>query len=320
MVREDPKSLMRELKKAKAKAIKVTGASGTTFLMSPQRKYYIDVKLAHMRQNDDFLQVKVGEERSGKSVLGDQDGDYIASQTKTPFNINNIHFNYRHYMKASQNSRKLTYHRHDEARHDMNKFRRLSTSNVIFNNYLSECGEDNIAHDIILPRYSDLDPGVGIDRNKMITKVYKFPDPSNPLKLVRGLYSIWSTKDKDLLAEASKSNSNKFNGKMFMCFGYFDDTEIIPKEDYDKKKKENRKKKYEQIEAGGNVHMHQRNILLYILNKDVDLIDMISNKVKKNNKVKNLSTREISTMLKKYEVDLKHVAIGQAIRSTTSDK
>ncbi len=222
-------------------------------------------------------------------------------------------------MKFSSNCPKYTYNRHDEARHNLNKFRRLSTSNVIFNNYLSECGEDNIAHDILLPRFADLDPSVSVDRVKLITKVYKFPDPDNPKKLIRGLYSIWGTKDKELLSEASKSMSNKFPPKMFVCFGYFEDIEIIPIDDYKKKKRDNRKKRYEEIEAGGNIAMYQRDVLFNILNQDPELPAMIGKKIEKKNKLLNLSTREISTILKKYEIEITQVGIAKAIRNLKTE-
>jgi len=317
-IREDPKSLLKALEKAKREAIKVTGSSGKEFYMSPMLKRNLDVKQAHIKQNDDCLTVGVGKERAGKSVLFDQKADYLAMINKTSFTIDNIHFNYKDYMKFAQNTKKLTSTRHDEARHDINKFRRLSTSNVIFNNYLSECGEDNLNHDVILPRFSDLDKGVSIDRVQIIIKVYKFVHPDNPEKIVRGLYSMWSTKNPDLLLEATQNNSNVFPNAMFVGFGYFDDTQIIPEREYLKKKRENRKKKYEDIEAGGNVPMLQRDILFTILNKDDALTEIIGRKIERKNKNKLLSTREISELLKKYGQDFSHVAVGNAIRTLES--
>jgi len=319
-IREDPKSLLKALERAKREAIEVEGASGKKFFMSPILKRNIDIKQAHMKQNDDCLTVGVGKERSGKSVLFDQKADYLAKKNNTSFTIDNIHFNYKEYMKFAQNIKKLTSTRHDEARHDINKFRRLSTSNVIFNNYLSECGEDNLNHDIILPRFSDLDPGVSIDRVQIIIKVYKFVHPEDPEKIVRGLYSMWSTKNPDLLLEATKNNSNVFPNAMFIGFGYFGKTQIIPEKDYLNKKKKNRKKKYEEIEAGGNLTMLQRDILFTILNKDEALTEIIGRKIENKNKNKLLSTREISKLMKKYGQDFSHVAIGNAINSLTREK
>lgn len=319
-IREDPKSLMKELIKAKKEAIEVDGASGHKFPMSPLLKRNIDIKQYHMKQNDDCLTVYVGKERAGKSKLCDQIGDYKAKINKTTFTIDNIHFNYKSYMKFAQNTKKLATVRHDEARHDMNKFRRLSTSNVIFNNYLSECGEDNINHDIVLPRYSDLDPSVSIDRVQMIIKVYKFVHPEDNRKIVRGLYSIWHTKNPDLLLEASKNNNNVFPNAMFLGFGYFEDVDVIPEKDYSKKKKDNRKKKYEELEAGGNVAQYHRNVLFHILNKDEELVEMIGKKIKKNNKNKNLSLREIEAFLKKYGIDFTNQAIGSAIKELQKAK
>lgn len=319
-IREDPKSLLRALEKAKREVIIVEGSSGKKFPMSPMLKFNLDTKQAHIKQNDDCLSVGVGKERAGKSVLFDQKADYLALKNNTTFNIDNIHFSYKPYMKFAQNTKKLTSVRHDEARHDINKFRRLSTSNVIFNNYLSECGEDNLNHDIILPRFSDLDKGVSIDRVQIIIKVYKFVHPDNPEKIVRGLYSMWSTKNPDLLLEATQNNSNIFPNAMFVGFGYFDDTQIIPEREYLKKKKENRKKKYEDIEAGGNVPMLQRDILFTILNKDDALTEIIGRKIEKKNKNKLLSTREISELLKKYGQDFSHAAIGHAIRNLENGK
>ena len=319
-IREDPKSLLRELEKAKREAIKVKGSSGKTFHMSPMLKRNLDIKQAHIKQNDDCLSVGVGKERAGKSVLFDQKADYLAKINNTSFTIDNIHFSYKPYMKFAQNTKKLTSTRHDEARHDINKFRRLSTSNVIFNNYLSECGEDNLNHDVILPRFSDLDKGVSIDRVQIIIKVYKFVHPDNPEKIVRGLYSMWSTKNPDLLLEATQNNSNVFPNDMFVGFGYFDNTQIIPEREYLQKKRKNRKKKYEELEAGGNVPMLQRDILFTILNKDTTLTEIIGRKIERKNKNKLLSTREISELLKKYGQDLSHVAVGNAIRTLESGK
>jgi hypothetical protein len=319
-IREDPKSLLRYLERAKKEAIEVEGASGTKYLMSPLLIKNIYYKQQHMKQNDDSLTTWVGMERAGKSVLCDQVGDFRAKLNNTNFTIDNIHFTYKSYMKFAQNTRKLTTVRHDEARHDINKFRRLSTSNVIFNNYLSECGEDNINHDVVLPRFSDLDPGVSIDRCSMIVKVYKFVHPEDPKKIVRGLYSIWSTKNKDLLLDATKNNSNLFPSAMFVGFGYFEGKTCIPEKDYTKKKKENRKKKYEEIEAGGNVPMLQRDILFTILNKDEALTEIIGRKIEKKNKNKLLSTREISELLKKYGQDIAHNTISIAINNLTREK
>ena len=313
--------------------VEVSGASGKTYFMDKYLKAQLDKKAAHMKQNDDLLVIIVGDEGAGKSEFRDQIGDYLAWKFKTDFTVeSNIHFRYKEYMKEALNAAKFTVHSHDEARRDLNKLRMMSHSNVTFNNYLSECRDNNQVHIILLPSFADLDPYVATHRATFVLKVYKVEDPDEPEKLIRGVFSAWSCKrDKEKTKEANKSTSNKFPPEMFAFFGAFPNQRIFSEVEYSKKKDQFKKKKYEESEQGVEQNEFFRNVCLSLLNgRDPEYNKLLDKKyATKINKEGNIeytvknkfaSTRELSKILERYDLKITQSGISYAIRNLKSEE
>jgi len=222
----------------------IVEANGKRYYMEARLKYNLDKGVAHMKQNDDFPILIAGVERAGKSELRDQIAAYLGTQLKTKFGIDNIHFVYTDYMKESLNTPKYSIHSHDEARRDLNKLRQMSKSNVEYNNFLSEVGDKNQVHIIILPSANDIDPYVGLHRAKLIIVVHKYDDPKDRFKVVRGIYTVFNMKRRKELKEYMYSKYDKYPKSLIHFRGKFGKVGIIPEKDYLDKKAKYRDEKY----------------------------------------------------------------------------
>jgi len=215
-----------------------------TFNMDWKLKADLDILCSDLKQNDDGLIIIVAPEGSGKTVLETQIGYYISQKMKTSWNCDNVHFEGQSYIDSSLNSPQYIVNALDESRRALNKMRGMTGNNVDFNNFLSECRDQNQIHIIVLPAYSDLEQYVAIHRVKYIIQVIKNRDKKSK-KLLRGTYRIIDAKSKYKLKEAWKNGYKDFPKSMIIkdkC--KFENVLCLNEKDYKKKKTEAKKERY----------------------------------------------------------------------------
>ncbi len=242
-------------------------------------------------KDDDFVVLIVGAERLGKSMLRNLIGGYWSYLAKTPFTVDNIHFNINDYMKKALKDKQYVFHSHDEARRDLNAKRGMSKPAVTFTNYFSECGDNNQAHCIILPAYCDIDKYIALWRAKLIIEVGKYRDRKTG-KTHKGMFRIIKTTNRGQLAEVHKKKYSKFPKRLIIGRGRFDINEIIPQEEYKAKKQRNKEAKYIEDEKKNNeISLTPRQIeVLSIIkpsnnfkkgHKDYEVLQKLSNSLRK---------------------------------------
>jgi len=202
----------------------------------------IDKAYNDMKKDDDCVVLIVGPERFGKSKLRDLIGGYWQHISKVKFTIDNIHFSSAEYMKFALKQKPFTFVSHDETRRDLNTMRSMGKSSVDFTNYLSECGDNNQFHCLILPAFSDISKYVALWRTKLLIEVGKYKDENGEYQ--RGLFRVIKTKNKKKLAFFHKAKYSKFTKSMVAFSGFFEDNEIIPKDIYKTKKQQFKELKY----------------------------------------------------------------------------
>jgi energy-coupling factor transporter ATP-binding protein EcfA2 len=195
-----------------------------------------------INKDDDGVILIVGPERVGKSKLRDLLGGYWEYITGVKFWIDNIHFTTIEYMKFALKKTPFTFVSHDEARRDLNTKRSMAKTSVNFTNYMSECGDNNQIHCLILPAFSDIDKYIALWRVKMIIEVGKKKKKNGEYE--RGLFRIIKTRNKKKLAYYHKNKYSKFPQSMVAFTGTFTDNDIIPKDIYKKKKQKFKEVKY----------------------------------------------------------------------------
>lgn len=206
-------------------------------------KWWLDILISDLYQNDDALIIIVAPEGSGKTIFGSQIGDYMSSQLKTDYNINCVHFDGQSYIDKSLNSPQYTINHLDESRRALNKMRSISTGNVEFMNFLSECRSQNQIHIIILPAFADLEQYVAIHRVKLLISLEKKRDPATK-KIIRGLFKVHITKNKQDLKEQWDRKYNEFTSNMTAFSGKFENVFCLDKDAYDKKKEKAKIERY----------------------------------------------------------------------------
>lgn len=202
----------------------------------------IDKAYKDMKKDDDCVVLIVGPERFGKSKLRDLIGGYWEYISKVKFTVDNIHFSSSEYMKFALKQPPFTFVSHDETRRDLNTMRSMGKSSVDFTNYLSECGDNNQFHCLILPAFSDISKYVALWRTKLLIEVGKYKDKNGEYQ--RGLFRVIKTKNKKKLAFFHKAKYSKFSKSMVAFTGFFEDNEIIPKDIYKNKKQQFKELKY----------------------------------------------------------------------------
>lgn len=220
---------------------KVTGEY--TFKMHYKLKMWLDVAVSDLYDNDDCLIIIVAPEGAGKTVFASQISYYLSKKLKTPYNTLNVHFEGQTYINFSLNSPPYTVNHLDESRRALNKMRAISTSNVEFNNFLSECRSQNQVHIVVLPAFTDLDQYVAVHRPKILISIQKSRDPITK-KLIRGSYKVHSTKHKFLLKEAWDAQYKEFPKKMFVFGGKFDNVLCLDEKKYNTKKEQAKLERY----------------------------------------------------------------------------
>ena len=206
-------------------------------------KWWLDILISDLKQNDDGLIIIVAPEGAGKTVFASQIADYCSNKLKTSYGIDNVHFDGQSNIDKSLASPKFTINHLDESRRALNKMRAISGGNVEFMNFLSECRSQNQLHIIVLPAFTDLEQYVAIHRVKLLISLEKKRDPITK-KLIRGDFKVHITKSKQQLKEQWDRKYNEFTSNLTSFSGKFENVFCLDEKTYNEKKEQAKKERY----------------------------------------------------------------------------
>lgn len=208
-----------------------------------------------MDHSQDLLIICQGYEGSAKSFAMKQLGSYIASKTKVPFGLNNIHFNTQDYIDNAEKGSKFQVNILDESRADLYRGNSNSQTNKNFSNFLSFCRSMRQIHIIILPRWDDLDKYVCLHRAHMIITMYTRKDKNK--NLLRGFFYVTGTKSKQKLLKLYDKKYSKIPMTMRLIKGRFSHTAVLDEKAYERKKDEHRKMQFSSNAVQMNIKFSQ---------------------------------------------------------------
>jgi len=143
------------------------------FLMNRLLKQQLDIMINAALNDFDSLMIVDGQiEGSGKSVLAQQMGFYLANTVGSKFSVKNIVFTPKEFKAAVLNADKYTVIIWDEAYKGANKFRIMSSINQSIMSLLQQIRQRNLFIILVLPYFFDLTSYVAIPRSWFLIHVY----------------------------------------------------------------------------------------------------------------------------------------------------
>jgi len=205
-------------------------------------KGVLDNELRDVTRDDDLPIVILGKERSGKTVLArDTICPYVAYKLHTKFGIDNINFTASEYMDFSLNAPQYTPILLDESRRDLGRSKRGGIKEM-FNDFMSECGDQNQIHVLVLPDYTSLDRDLAKRRLKVLIEVVKSKHP-NTGKTMR-FFKLIKTGNFNKLDYYWEKRIPSFKSNMVFTIGQFKLQGEKLVDEYKKKKMMFKKQKY----------------------------------------------------------------------------
>lgn len=134
----------------------------------------LETLIYNIKKDWDFFIIITGDRmvRPGKSVLGMTIGAYLAMRLKTPYTINNIHFDAEEMIKWAREQPPFTVVHLDEARESLNtSAEKQLQKNII--DYFSECGQLNHIFIVALPDFFELKENIAVARSEILLNVYR---------------------------------------------------------------------------------------------------------------------------------------------------
>jgi len=266
------------------------------FYLNERLKLNLDIGLHKVKnKNMDLVIVLDGDEGSGKSTLGRQVAAYCSQKLDFDFTIKNIHFDLDEYVDSSIEGCKGQVNLLDESRAILNKKRSMSSSNVRFTNYLSECRVKNQVHILLIPASHDLDNYVVLWRMALLinVKAFNILDKNSEIgyDFKRGDFVLYSRKKMRpyyvnyLLRYKYPHYEPKFD-----CGTFKPDEVLSDPEAYDLKKNKFTIEKYKtRKEDENNVNTNQSTIGVYGRKYRAHLQNMIGFLKEKDYPVKEIS-------------------------------
>jgi len=211
-------------------------------------------------EEDDMCILIDGKEGAGKSLFLRKIGFFIQKllevwKINIPFDIDNIHFDSKDYIRASLEAREKNIRGHinilDEARSDL--FRGGANTRIArnFTNYMSMIRDANQIHLLALPAFHDIDKNIFMWRIRVLIHIDKKHVKSTTshtgYRLKRGIFKCYEKNNK--LVQTYFSKIRYTYPKQYIFSGSFDKEDPIDKAAYNNKKKEKRKEQF--IDDGG---------------------------------------------------------------------
>ena len=267
--------------------VRVEPIKGISYYMDDRLQRDLDstVKKALSKSKDeDYVLVIDGKERTGKSTLAFQIGAYVDHS----FNINRICFTADEFRHAIINAKPHECIVFDEAYRGLGSTSALSEVNKILKGMMMEMGQKNLFVIVVIPTFYLLEKYVALWRARTLIHVFR-------LRKKKGYWRLYNSnmKQRLYLNPIGKRNYSYihvrtgYKGKFFP--GY-----IVDDDEYRKKKDSSFKKRY--TRTRDEKYMEQRNKLIYILNKRV-----------------NISQEEIGMLCKEQNVGLKRAGISDIL-------
>jgi hypothetical protein len=262
--------------------------NGKTYYIDGRLQRAIDEVVNELAKKDkDSVFVVDGEERVGKSVFAMGLGNYAAYKLGTKFDITNITLAPEEFRSRVMNAQRKEVIIYDEAHRGMSSSRSLSEINNILKDLMMEMGQRNLFIIVILPSFFLLDKYAALFRSRGLFHVYE-------RRKQRGFWCFFNRKKKLKLYQYGKKDLN-YNCMRWPYFrGRFIDSYPIDEIEYRKKKSESFTEK--KRTTRGEVWMAQRDQLIWILHKEL-----------------NIGEQKLTKLLKSYNIPLQHSIIGDIL-------
>lgn len=260
------------------------------FYIDDGLKRQLDEKvLPDLKKKDkDVVFIVDGKERGGKSKFADILQAYVASVLETDYDLDNVCMTPEEFRNKVQSANKNEGVTYDEAHRGMGSRRALSEVNNILIDLMMEMGQRNLFVVVVLPTFFMLDRYPALYRARGLFHVYE-------RKGQRGFWVYFNERKKQELYIKGKKLLNyncmhwpKFRGRFYNQYS-------IDEEEYRKKKAKafNDKPRLTKAET----YIDQRDILLHVLSKELDLGEI-----------------KLAKLLKEYKFPLKHSVIGMILK------
>jgi hypothetical protein len=250
----------------------------TTYIDDHLKQRLIEKVFPDLEKRDkDCVLLVDGKERTGKSKFSDSIGGLAASYFKKSYDVSNFCMTPEEFrervMKASKNDIII----YDEAHRGMGSRRALSEINKLLVDLMMEMGQKNLFVIIVLPTFFMLDRYPALYRSRGLFHVYE-------RKHQRGFWVYFNEKNKQKLYLRGKKLLNYNCMKWPRFRGKFTNQYVVNEDEYRKKKAESFKGNTRTTKS--ERFMEQRDVLIYILHKELEL-----------------SSIQISNLLKSYKSD-----------------
>lgn len=239
------------------------------------------------RKDKDVVFGVDGKERSGKSVFAMCLGAYSSSVLGTPFDLSNVCMTPEEFRNKVQSAPKKSVVIYDEAHRGMGSRRALSEINNMLIDLMMEMGQKNLFVLIVMPTFFMLDRYPALYRIRGLFHIYEH-------KGSRGYWAYFNEKKKKKLYLLGKKLFDYNCIKWGHLRGRFFNQYPLNETEYRLKKEKAFKDKPRITKA--EVFVEQRNKLLYLIHKEMEL-----------------SSYALSDMVKKYKVMLQPPSIREII-------
>lgn len=233
------------------------------------------------KKDEDYIFIIDGEERAGKSTFGMQLGKYIDPS----LDLDRICFTPDEFRKAIINAEPHQTVIFDEAYRGLSAKGALTEVNRLLVSLMMEMGQKNLCVIIILPTFYLLEKYVAIWRARGLFHVFR----GN--KGQKGYFVFLNKKKKrQLYLKGKKDYSYRYVKSGFK--GRFYGKYVVNEQEYRNKKAKSLKTGYKNTRQ--EKYMEQRNRMIYLLYKELDL-----------------TLRDLSELLKQYQVPLKRTILSE---------
>ena len=256
------------------------------FYIEPKLQKNLENKVKYflLKQDEDYVIVIDGKERSGKSVLAMQIGKYV----DPTLNLDRVCFTPDEFKKAITTATKGQCVIFDEAFRGLGSSSALSEVNRILKSMMMEMGQKNLFVIIVLPTFYLLEKYVALWRTRCLIHIWK-----------KGYWRLFNSKKKKLLYlnPLGKRYYSYVHVKTNLR-GRFYNQYPLNEEEYREKKAKSFKEGFKKF--GNDKYMEQRDKLVWILYKNLG--ESIRNIVKlfESDGVQ-LKKSQISTIIAKFK-------------------
>jgi hypothetical protein len=263
----------------------VVQRGGSEFYIDGVLKEQLDVVHKRVTEKDeDFFFAVDGKEGAGKSVFAMQ----LAKYVDPSFDMSRVCFTAKEFQDAILKAEKGEAVVFDEAFRGLSSRGALTEVNKLLIGLMMECRQKNLFVFVVLPSFFLLDKYAALWRCRGLFHVYRREGR-------RGFWVFFNDEKKKLLYLHGRKDYSYDHPKSHMR-GRFLEQYVVDEDAYRARKKDALGKTSRSTRA--EVYKAHRDLLLWVLHHEFKQ-----------------STREIASLMKDFGVELKHVAIHEAIQA-----